>query len=242
MAQCRTASCKEILQGAPGSPATVAHDPLGESPGLPLGFGVAGDCTGRVPGTQNSPSCGVPSGVQAPSCRLSSPVGWRRGRVPCDPAPVSWACRFSAQGNFSINSIGWRRGHPGSVGKCPRPEGPSPLPLLTRDVASKGRLQFHIRTPGCDPSAPLRNPRWRLLEAPAGSALAASPPSLLPAAGSRPDPAVRASNSALVTDFIAEQFREAALPVFISETFEVCKAYFLPSWGSCSVGLESHQE
>lgn len=108
----------------------------------------------------------------------------------------------------------------------------TPLPLLPRDLASRRRLQFHIRTPGCDPSAPLRNPRWRLLEAPAGSALAASPPP----AGSRPAPAVGASNSALVTDFIATQFREAALPVFISETFKVCKAYFLSSWSSCSMG------
>lgn len=50
---------------------------------------------------------------------------------------------------------------------------------------------------GIDPSAPLKNPRWRLLEAPAGSALAAGLPSF-PVPRRLPDraPAVRASNGA----------------------------------------------
>lgn len=57
-----------------------------------------------------------------------------------------------------------------------------------------------------------------------------------PPSGSRPAPVVGASNSALVTDFIATQFREAALPVLINEAFKVCKVYFLSSWSSCSMG------
>lgn len=157
---------------------------------------------------------------------------------------MAWTCSFSAQGNFSINLIGWKRGHPWSVGKWPRPEGPSPLPPLGRGSASRGRIQFHIRTPGCDPTAPLKNPRWRLLEALVGSTLAASLPSL-PTPGRLPHSAPaarRTSYSALITDFIAKQFRKAALPVFVSETFKVCKAYFISSWSSCSVGLENNQE
>lgn len=126
---------------------------------------------------------------------------------------------------------------------CPGPEGASPLPPLGRGLPCRRRIQFPIRTPGCDPSAPLKNPRWHLLEGPVGSAPAASLPSL-PAPRTLPNPApvATASNRALVTDFIAKQFRKAALPVFISETFKVCKAYFVSSWSSCSVGLEINQE
>lgn len=54
-------------------------------------------------------------------------------------------------------------------------------------------------------------------------------------------PVVRASGG-FITDFIAKQFQKAALLVFISETFKVCKAYFISSWSSCSVGLENNQE
>lgn len=58
---------------------------------------------------------------------------------------------------------------------------PSPLPPRSLGAwLPEERIQFHIRTPGCDPIAPLKNPRWRLLEAPAGSTLAASLLPLIP--------------------------------------------------------------
>lgn len=71
-------------------------------------------------------------------------------------------------------------------------------PQLARGLASRGRIQFHIRTPGCAPSAPLRNPRWRLLEGPVGSMLAAGLPPSLPTTSGLPDrgSSMRAANGA----------------------------------------------
>lgn len=89
-------------------------------------------------------------GAGPSSCR-SLRSGHARDRVgpPVNPSPVAWACSFSAQGNLSINSIGWRPRRPWSVGNHPRPEGPSPLPPELalargrgRNSASRGRVSF----------------------------------------------------------------------------------------------------
>jgi hypothetical protein len=139
-------------------------------------------------------------------------------------------CAFSAQGNFSINSIGWKARRPGVWETGPGRKGPPLCP-------SSG-LSFHqedqdtrLRSP-----APLTNPRWHLLGATVAYALVASCPP------SSPRPTCSEGRNGACCDFIAKQFRKASLPVFISETFKVCRAYFISSWSSCSVGLEDNEE
>lgn len=49
-------------------------------------------------------------------------------------------------------------------------------------------------------------------------------------------------DQSLISDFTVTQFIKLVLLVFISEIFKICRAYFIPSWSSCSVRQEDKEE
>lgn len=56
-----------------------------------------------------------------------------------------------------------------------------------------------------------------------------------------PHPSPRWDQS-LISDFTVTQFMKLVLPVFISETFKICGAYFIPTGSSCPVRQEDNEE
>ena len=174
----RTASWEEIPQGAPGGLGDHGPDFSDVALGPPSGFEVAGGCTGCAPSTGSVPcpwdaerSSGLPAaGVAARSGR-----GRGRSQVGlCDQPLWPGPALCQPEVIFQLTGLAGIRGTLGVWESIPGRKGPPLCPPLARGLAPRGRIQFHIKTPGCDPSAPLKNPRWRLLEAPVGSALAAS--------------------------------------------------------------------